>query len=200
MSREGDCGGSTGPLVSIKGAFWCMDHAAVAAENACTDSFTREKTHRGFRHREESLGSGPAGARTQAACIRKPLDRTESRDYPPPHYYLCNPSGGEQHGLETQAAGCETSRFGPRFRGPAPPRVRMSRRSSASPRKEKSPQPQGASFGRLNALSCSREGQHFRRSSAAVPVRVRLSGSGAWTRTRITSSKGWRATNCTTPE
>jgi hypothetical protein len=25
-------------------------------------------------------------------------------------------------------------------------------------------------------------------------------GSGAWTRTRITSSKGWRATNCTTPE
>src|ERR1700751_4361173 len=25
-------------------------------------------------------------------------------------------------------------------------------------------------------------------------------GSGAWTRTKITSSKGWRATNCTTPE
>jgi hypothetical protein len=25
-------------------------------------------------------------------------------------------------------------------------------------------------------------------------------GSGAWTRTRITSSKGWRATDCTTPE
>ena len=25
-------------------------------------------------------------------------------------------------------------------------------------------------------------------------------GSGAWTRTRITSSKGWRATNCTTPD
>ena len=26
------------------------------------------------------------------------------------------------------------------------------------------------------------------------------SGSGAWTRTRISSSKGWRATDCTTPD
>ena len=25
-------------------------------------------------------------------------------------------------------------------------------------------------------------------------------GSGAWTRTRISSSKGWRATDCTTPD
>jgi hypothetical protein len=28
----------------------------------------------------------------------------------------------------------------------------------------------------------------------------KMFGSGAWTRTRITSSKGWRATNCTTPD
>lgn len=31
-------------------------------------------------------------------------------------------------------------------------------------------------------------------------IRSAKFGSGAWTRTRITSSKGWRATNCTTPE
>lgn len=36
-------------------------------------------------------------------------------------------------------------------------------------------------------------------SRKKTPVYGR-SGSGAWTRTRITSSKGWRATNCTTPE
>jgi hypothetical protein len=41
-----------------------------------------------------------------------------------------------------------------------------------------------------------REHRESRRPSRGTS----LCGSGAWTRTRITSSKGWRATNCTTPE
>ncbi len=35
---------------------------------------------------------------------------------------------------------------------------------------------------------------------APSPILRLKIGSGAWTRTKITSSKGWRATNCTTPE
>jgi hypothetical protein len=38
------------------------------------------------------------------------------------------------------------------------------------------------------------------RGCAARREHVNEIGSGAWTRTRITSSKGWRATDCTTPE
>jgi hypothetical protein len=37
------------------------------------------------------------------------------------------------------------------------------------------------------------------RNCAAIDMAYAC-GSGAWTRTRITSSKGWRATDCTTPE
>ena len=48
----------------------------------------------------------------------------------------------------------------------------------------------------LARIESSREG----RETNVCANSASKSGSGAWTRTRITSSKGWRATNCTTPE
>ena len=60
------------------------------------------------------------------------------------------------------------------------------------------------SDGAVREVFCGRAQSRRAQDRVAIvapsPMSQRKIGSGAWTRTKITSSKGWRATNCTTPE